>query len=148
MSFRSNAAHTTQYAIAASILAGGALCSLLIVWMPTPTPAAASLASVSTERFVGYLEDATPAIIDVRTPEEFATGHLPGAINIDYHDPDFTGKIAALDIREEYAIYCRSGNRSGKTLALMRDLGFHNVRNLSGGINSWLASGREACTSC
>lgn len=52
------------------------------------------------------------AIIDVRTPGEFAEGHVEGAINIDVQSPDFASQIASLDPDGSYLVYCRSGRRS------------------------------------
>lgn len=68
-------------------------------------------------------------IIDVRTPEEFATGHLVGAINIDVQAPDFRDRVMALDTGGEYFIYCRSGNRSGQAITQMFQMGFTNMTN-------------------
>ncbi len=76
-------------------------------------------------------------IIDVRTPEEFAGGHIENAINIDYYASTFESDINALDKDKEYLIYCRSGNRSGQALDIMEDLGFQEVYDLGGGINAW-----------
>lgn len=52
------------------------------------------------------------AIIDVRTPAEFAEGHVEGAVNIDVQSPDFLSQIASLDPDGSYLVYCRSGRRS------------------------------------
>ncbi len=71
-------------------------------------------------------------IIDVRTPEEFADGHLEGAININIFDPMFEGVVAALDTSNTYLVYCRSGQRSGNALAFMNSVGFDDVTNLGG----------------
>jgi phage shock protein E len=68
-------------------------------------------------------------IIDVRTPQEFATGHLVGAINIDVQSPDFREQIIALDTDGEYFIYCRSGNRSGQAISQMFQMGFTDMKN-------------------
>ena len=68
-------------------------------------------------------------IIDVRTPAEFAGGHLDGAVNIDIQSPDFAGQIAGLDRNGSYVVYCRSGNRSGMAMAQMLDMGFTDVSN-------------------
>jgi phage shock protein E len=68
-------------------------------------------------------------IIDVRTPEEFATGHLVGAVNIDVQSPDFRDRVMALDTDGEYFIYCRSGNRSGQAITQMFQMGFTNMTN-------------------
>ncbi|MDO9590965.1 MAG: rhodanese-like domain-containing protein, partial [Microcella sp.] len=53
-------------------------------------------------------------VIDVRTPAEFASGHLEGAINIDVQSADFDSRISELDADGTYFVYCRSGNRSGQ----------------------------------
>lgn len=68
-------------------------------------------------------------IIDVRTPAEFAGGHLDGAVNIDIQSPDFAEKIGQLDRAGSYVVYCRSGNRSGMAMAQMLDMGFTDVSN-------------------
>ncbi len=68
-------------------------------------------------------------IIDVRTPQEFATGHLVGAINIDVQSPDFRDRVMALDTDGDYFIYCRSGNRSGQAIAQMSQMGFTEMKN-------------------
>jgi phage shock protein E len=68
-------------------------------------------------------------IIDVRTPDEFATGHLVGAINIDVQSPDFRDRVMALDTDGEYFIYCRSGNRSGQAINQMFQMGFTDMTN-------------------
>lgn len=69
-------------------------------------------------------------IIDVRTPEEFAEGHLEGAVNIDIYAEDFAQQIAALDPSGNYAVYCRSGNRSGQAVSFMQGEGFKSVTDL------------------
>lgn len=80
-------------------------------------------------------------VLDVRTPDEFNAGHLDGAVMIDFYESDFAANINELDRDQPYLLYCRSGNRSGQTLALMEDLGFTNVADVDGGINAWLDAG-------
>jgi rhodanese-related sulfurtransferase len=80
-------------------------------------------------------------IIDVRTPEEFALGHIEGAVLIDFYSDTFKEQLATLDKSANYSLYCRSGNRSGQTLGIMEELGFENVYDLSGGVGSWSAAG-------
>lgn len=80
-------------------------------------------------------------VLDVRTPEEFAEGHLDGAQLIDFYSSTFAEQIAALDPDEEYLVYCRSGNRSGQTVALMRELGIDQVWDLDGGVIAYGAAG-------
>jgi len=69
-------------------------------------------------------------IIDVRTPEEFAAGHLEGAVLIDIKDTSFDSKIAALDPDAAYIVYCRSGNRSAQAVERMRGAGIDDITDL------------------
>lgn len=81
-------------------------------------------------------------LIDVRTPEEYAQGHLANAVNADFnHQTQFEAYLDTLDKDKPYLIYCRSGNRSGQALKLMEAKGFTHVINLDGGIQSWQAAG-------
>jgi phage shock protein E len=64
------------------------------------------------------------AVIDVRTVEEWNSGHLEGAVLIGIADADFRQQLGALDPAEDYYIYCRSGNRAGQAIDIMRDMGF------------------------
>ena len=69
-------------------------------------------------------------IIDVRTPEEFAAGHLEGAVLIDIKAASFDSKIAALDPDASYIVYCRSGNRSALAVERMRGAGIDDITDL------------------
>jgi phage shock protein E len=68
-------------------------------------------------------------IIDVRTPAEFATGHLENALNIDVQSPDFQAQVSTLDPEASYFIYCRSGSRSQQAISKMVNLGFTEMRD-------------------
>ncbi len=85
-------------------------------------------------------------VLDVRTPEEFAQGHLPGAVLADVNAPDFAAKVAALDPSRPYAVYCRSGNRSQVAVDALRQAGFSQVVDLTGGILAWTAAGGRTTT--
>lgn len=76
-------------------------------------------------------------VLDVRTPQEFAEGHLPDAVNIDISAPDFVEQIAALDSDVPYAVYCRTDNRSQAAIEVMTDQGVDSTIGLSGGIVQW-----------
>ncbi len=76
-------------------------------------------------------------ILDVRTPEEFADGHIENAIIIDYYSETFRDDVNKLDKNKMYLIYCRSGNRSGSALNIMEELNFSEVYNMTGGIIQW-----------
>ncbi len=80
-----------------------------------------------------------PQIIDIRTPGEYASGHLKNAILINYYDRNFAKNIekAGLDKSRPVFIYCRSGHRSGNAIPVFKKLGFKHIINLAYGINEW-----------
>lgn len=81
-------------------------------------------------------------LLDVRTVEEFAEGHLEGAMQYDYYETEsFKGMLEGLDKSKTYLIYCRSGSRSGNAMSMMQSMGFSSVYNLDGGILAWRAAG-------
>ena len=71
-------------------------------------------------------------LIDVRTPKEFAAGHLGGVVNIDLAAEDFEERIADLDMAADYVVYCASGNRAGTAIETMTDQGFDSFMNGGG----------------
>lgn len=86
---------------------------------------------------------ATPGItiIDVRTPEEFAQGHIEGAINYNVQGPDFANQIMGLDPAALYAVYCQSGNRSQPAVSEMTGAGINSIFELESGIGGWESAG-------
>lgn len=80
-------------------------------------------------------------ILDVRTPAEFAQGHLPGAVNLNLNGSGFSDGIAALDKTKTYFVYCQTSNRSGTATQMMADAGFEDVYDLQGGIVAWAQQG-------
>ncbi|MBR5374992.1 MAG: rhodanese-like domain-containing protein [Paludibacteraceae bacterium] len=77
-------------------------------------------------------------VVDVRTPQEFAAGHIKGAQNVDFRSPDFEKNIAkAVKKRKTVLVYCRSGKRSLNAMNLMVKNGFKDVYNMEGGILAW-----------
>lgn len=96
------------------------------------------LHNVSPEQFDRLRASASAGtLIDVRSPEEFTTFHLEGAVNYNYLGPDFLEQIEALDANAEYLVYCRSGRRSVRACTLMRNAGITNLIHLDGGINAY-----------
>ncbi|GAA1690864.1 rhodanese-like domain-containing protein [Microbacterium sediminicola] len=71
-------------------------------------------------------------IIDVRTPSEYAAGHLAGAVNVNLQSGTFTDDIAAYPVDGTYVVYCKSGNRSSQAVAAMDQLGFTDVTDAGG----------------
>jgi phage shock protein E len=85
-------------------------------------------------------------ILDVRTPQEYADGHIAGAVNVDVSAADFAAQVSALDPDVSYAVYCRSGNRSRAAIDAMNALGHTHTVGLDGGIAAWVAAGYAITT--
>ncbi len=81
-------------------------------------------------------------VLDVRTPEEYAAGHLDRAQNIDFFNPQFQDKIALLDKAQPYLLHCASGHRSARAQTILAKLNFTTVYHLDGGINAWVRAGK------
>jgi rhodanese-related sulfurtransferase len=107
------------------------------------TATAVGVTEVVPDRAQQVIEEAPAGLVvlDVRTPEEFAEGHLTGAVNVDFYAADFGDRLAELDPTLPYVLYCRSGNRSGTTAEMMTELGFEEVYEVDGGILAWAAAG-------
>jgi rhodanese-related sulfurtransferase len=106
----------------------------------TPQPGEVALMDPSV--FAATINAADAVVLDVRTPAEFAEGHIEGAVNIDVEDPAaFTAAVADLDRTATYAVYCRSGNRSATATAYLVGEGFASVAELDGGIVAWTDAG-------
>ena len=101
----------------------------------------AQVSTVGAAEFQSVTGQPGVQILDVRTPGEFAGGHLQGAVNIDVESSDFASRIATLDKDATYAVYCRSGNRSKSATAQMADAGIATIYELDGGINAWASAG-------
>ena len=84
------------------------------------------------------------AIIDVRTPAEFAENKIdPKAVNIDVDSPDFESEINKLDKSKSYLVYCRTGRRSAIASQKMTDSGFTKIQNMEGGTVEWFNSSQK-----
>ena len=86
---------------------------------------------------------ATPnaQILDVRTPEEYVSGHIDNATNVNWNGTDFVAKAAALDKTKPVFVYCKSGGRSKQAAAKLEELGFSTIYELQGGMLKWDAAG-------
>ena len=82
-------------------------------------------------------------IIDVRTIDEHKSGYIDASLNIDFYDSSFIDNLNILDKSKTTVVYCKSGNRSGKSALIMKSLGFKNVYNLKEGMNGWLSNRNE-----
>lgn len=97
---------------------------------------------VNADQFETMMAEEPGVLVDVRTPGEYAQGHLEGSVLIDYSSSDFASKIGELDKDQTVYVYCRSGGRSGRSAQAMKDMGFTKVVDLSGGIMSWQSSNK------
>ena len=86
--------------------------------------------------------DPKPLIVDVRTPQEFANGHIAGAKNIDINDPDFAKKIGALNAKSPVIVHCAAGRRGAKALPTLSQHKFPAIYHMNGGLNAWKAAGK------
>jgi rhodanese-related sulfurtransferase len=120
--------------------------AVLLVWLLGLSACLAStdqatVQSISPSQFKALLDrhrgDPNVVLLDVRTPKEFADGHIAGALLLDYYASDYVERISALDKEKTYLIYCRSGNRSGKSLAIFERLGFHRAYHMDTGVIGW-----------
>lgn len=113
---------------------------------PTPTSPVGTTTSsavqlVDVVKATAFAADPSVFVVDVRTPAEFAEGHIARAELVDFDAPGFPDRIAKFDRSATYLVYCHSGNRSGQATAIMAELGFTNVYNLAGGITAWQDAG-------
>jgi len=102
-----------------------------------------SAPTISQQDFLALADESQPLLVlDVRTPEEFAAAHVPGAINIP-HDK-LAARIDELTGASDQVIvvYCRSGRRSALALTTLHDAGFKNLRHLEGDFLAWKAADR------
>jgi rhodanese-related sulfurtransferase len=101
----------------------------------------ATTVNLNVSEFSQKITEPGVIVLDVRTPEEFASGHIEGALNIDFNSGNFANEITRLNPSETYAVYCRSGSRSGQATSIMHKAGFHDVSNLNGGVIDWTNDG-------
>ncbi|MFV5692347.1 thioredoxin domain-containing protein [Flavobacterium sp. LT1R49] len=86
-------------------------------------------------------ETPNPQILDVRTPEEFASDHIDNAKNVNWLSNDFVTNAAKFDKSKPIFVYCKSGGRSQKAAEKLSELGFTTIYQLDGGILKWDSAG-------
>lgn len=132
--------------MAARLVIATAVAFVMALSMTACGGSAASGTELDAAAFAARVEQPDVVVLDVRTPEEFAGGHLPGARNVDVNDPSFEDAVGSLPKDGTYAIYCRSGNRSAQAMQIMTEEGFTDVAHLLGGIGAWQQAGGEVVT--
>ena len=116
-----------------------------------PAPATAPVAATAPAAEIRNVDAPTAArwlaehpdtvVLDVRTPDEYAEGHLAGARLLDFQEDDFAAKLGALDRSKTYLVHCAVGGRSSRARDLMAKDGFEHVLHLDGGIQAWIEAG-------
>ena len=119
-----------------------ALLFLLSFQAYAQTAAPDSIQVLSIPQFEKMAAKKKSQILDVRTPEEVAEGHLADATTVNFLSPDFASQVAGLNKKGTYLLYCRSGSRTRKAADAMQKMGFKHVYMLEGGINAWKEAGK------
>jgi rhodanese-related sulfurtransferase len=86
--------------------------------------------------------DHSIVVLDVRTPDEFQAGHIPGAKNLDFFADDFAKQVAALDKSKTYLVHCAAGGRSSKACKVFEKENFPSVLHLNEGFKAWEKAGK------
>ena len=87
--------------------------------------------------------DSNVQVLDVRSPQEYSEGYIPGAININVNSADFTERIQSLNQEKPVYIYCRTGNRSRRAAEILKKEGFKEPIVIEGGFTDWKNAGNE-----
>jgi rhodanese-related sulfurtransferase len=109
---------------------------------PPTTAGTKGYKDINVEHFDKLRANTNNVVLDVRTPDEFAAGHIPGATNIDINSPEFEKKIAQLDKKRTYLVHCAAGGRSARACGKLSKLNFTDCYNLLGGMHAWEKAGK------
>ena len=92
---------------------------------------------VPPAEFAQNIESGKGQLIDVRTPKEYNSGYIKGAVNMHLYDTDFEQRIDTLDKNKPVYVYCKVGGRSAEAVAIMKSKGFRHIVELDGGMDAW-----------
>ena len=95
------------------------------------------IADVSVTEFQALVAQNDGIILDVRTPDEIAQGHIGGASMLNIYDEDFERKLNLMQKDKPIYVYCRSGGRSSRAAQILGESGFSEIYNLEGGMGAW-----------
>ncbi len=113
------------------------LLPLLALFVFTALANAGEIKNVNAKEAAGIIAKGDVIVLDVRTAEEFAEGHIGGAKNLDFLDDNFKQKAAKLDKTKTYLVHCQAGGRSTKSLEPLKELGIQNLIHLDDGFGGW-----------
>lgn len=92
---------------------------------------------VKPAEFAQKLNSGEGQLIDVRTPKEYKSGYIKGAVNMHLYDNDFEQRIDTLDKNKPVYVYCKVGGRSAEAVTIMKNKGFRHIIELDGGMDAW-----------
>jgi phage shock protein E len=120
-------------------IGGGFACLLLVtVAVATNTNSVHHVNPAEAQKLIA---EKKVVVLDVRTPKEFAAGHIAGATNINFRSADFAKAIAGLDTNQTYLVHCAVGGRSTQALPVFEQLQFQSIYHLDGGLKAWEKAG-------
>lgn len=106
--------------------------------------AAQTKTTLSADEFEKAVSKDSVQVLDVRTPAEFASGHIKNTLLANWNDrSEFERRISFIDKKKPVYVYCLGGGRSAAAAEKMRSEGFENVYELKGGINAWKAADKK-----
>lgn len=108
---------------------------------PIPAPVVQLTPKAVFELIVQHRRKQDLVVIDIRSPDAYAKGHLPGAVNIEYDAKTFAKDFGNLDRSKSYVLTCGGGKTSGIAASEMAKLGYTPIYNMEGGISAWTAFG-------
>ncbi|WP_210365896.1 rhodanese-like domain-containing protein [Bacillus sp. REN3] len=111
------------------------LTALMFILLITGCSSSGSYKDVSVDEAKEMIDNKEVEVIDVRTPEEFAAGHIPEAKLVPLQVIE--GMLSELDKDKSYLVVCRSGNRSAEASGILAENGFKHIYNMTGGMNEW-----------
>jgi len=97
---------------------------------------------ISDTQFI-EIQNTEHILVDVRTIEEFESGHIQDAVNFDFYSESFQKEILSIDKRSSIILYCRTQNRSIKTANYLKENGYKEITVIEGGITSWVKNGND-----
>ena len=97
---------------------------------------------ISDTQFI-EIQNTEHILVDVRTIEEYESGHIQDAVNFDFYSESFQKEILSIDKRSSIILYCRTQNRSIKTANYLKENGYKEITVIEGGITSWVKNGND-----
>lgn len=105
-----------------------------------------AMAPLSQDEYLALTKsgEQAPFVLDVRAPEEYVTGHVPGAVNIPYDQ--VAARLAEVPKDKDVVLYCRSGRRAGMAAEVLAANGYTRLKHLEGDMPAWIEKGRPVAT--